>query len=96
MKPENILLVGKDASNLDIKMADFGISCIFNPDEGLDTVIGTPFYMSPEQCRAEKYDTKIDIWAFGIICYEILNADIPFPMEDDRETQIERILNWDA
>ena len=48
MKPENILLVGKDASNLDVKLADFGVSCIFNPDEGLDTIMGTPFYYSPE------------------------------------------------
>jgi len=48
LKPENILLVGKDASNLDVKMADFGVSCIFNPNEGLDTVVGSPFYFSPE------------------------------------------------
>jgi serine/threonine protein kinase len=48
LKPENILLVGKDASNLDVKMADFGVSCNFNPDEGLDTMVGSPFYYSPE------------------------------------------------
>ena len=48
IKPENILLVGKDAAELDVKISDFGVSCIFNPDEGLDVVTGSPFYLSPE------------------------------------------------
>ena len=75
-------------------MADFGVSCNFNPDEGLDTMVGSPFYFSPEQCREETYDTKIDIWALGMICYQILNADVPFPVIDDNREQLETILNW--
>lgn len=48
LKPENILLESKDPANLDVKIADFGFSCIFDPKEGLDLVLGSPLYMAPE------------------------------------------------
>jgi serine/threonine protein kinase len=96
LKPENILLVGQDASSLDVKLIDFGVSCCLDPDDGLDTIVGSPFYYSPEQCRGETYNHKVDIWALGLICYQIINADIPFPIHDDRELQLDEILNWNA
>lgn len=48
LKPENILLESKDMNNLDVKIADFGFSCIYDPEEGLDLVLGSPLYMAPE------------------------------------------------
>lgn len=48
LKPENILLESKDKNNLDVKIADFGFSCVFDPNEGLDLVLGSPLYMAPE------------------------------------------------
>jgi len=48
LKPENILLESKDKDNLDVKIADFGFSCIFDPEIGLDLVLGSPLYMAPE------------------------------------------------
>jgi serine/threonine protein kinase len=48
LKPENILLVGQDASELDVKLIDFGVSCILDPNDGLDTIVGSPFFYSPE------------------------------------------------
>lgn len=48
LKPENILLESKDTNNLNVKVADFGFSCIFDPQEGLDLALGSPLYMAPE------------------------------------------------
>ena len=48
LKPENILLESKEIDVLDVKIADFGFSCMFDPDTGLDLVLGSPLYMAPE------------------------------------------------
>ena len=48
LKPENILLESKDKEKLEVKIADFGFSCVFDPKEGLDLVLGSPLYMAPE------------------------------------------------
>jgi len=47
LKPQNILLVNK-SNSLDIKLADFGFSCLYDPKDGLDTFLGSPLYMAPE------------------------------------------------
>ena len=39
---------------------------------------GTPPYKSPEQCRNEDYDYKVDVWALGVILYEVLSGEHPF------------------
>ena len=51
LKPENILLESKDVDNLSVKIADFGFSCFFDPEKGLDLVLGSPLYMAPEIIR---------------------------------------------
>lgn len=48
LKPENILLESKNVEDLDVKIADFGFSCIYDPEIGLDLVLGSPLYMAPE------------------------------------------------
>jgi len=48
LKPENILLESKDRNNFDVKIADFGFACLFDPQQGLDLVLGSPLYMAPE------------------------------------------------
>ena len=48
LKPENILLDSKNPNALEVKIADFGFSCIFDPNEGLNLVLGSPLYMAPE------------------------------------------------
>ena len=53
IKLDNILLDGKG----NVKIADFGFSCIFDPNDGLDTIIGTPLYMAPEILKKEVYNT---------------------------------------
>ena len=79
LKPENILLDSQDKTNLDIKISDFGFACFFNPDEGLDLVLGSPIYMAPEIILKEKYNDKVDIWSIGVITYMLLTGRNPFP-----------------
>ena len=79
LKPENILLESAQIDNLDVKIADFGFSCIFDPKEGLDLVLGSPLYMAPELIKGEVYNEKVDIWSIGVITYMLMSGRNPFP-----------------
>lgn len=85
IKPENILLESKELDKLEVKIADFGFSCVFDPNDGLKTVLGSPLYMAPELIKAESYDEKVDIWSIGVISYMLLSGRSPFPGRDKRE-----------
>ena len=55
-----------------VRMGDFGIAKVLDGTSGAaSTVIGTPYYMSPEVCQGQHYDYKSDVWALGCILYEI-------------------------
>lgn len=55
-----------------IKLGDFGIAKILNSQtEFANTVIGTPYYLSPELCEDKPYNSKSDVWALGCVLYEI-------------------------
>jgi calcium-dependent protein kinase len=85
LKPENILLESKNLDNLEVKIADFGFSCVFDPHDGLKTVLGSPLYMAPELVKAEGYDSKVDIWSIGVISYMLLSGRSPFPGQDKKQ-----------
>ena len=72
IKPENIILHEGVA-----KICDFGWA-VYRGDGLRATFCGTPMYTSPQMLRGEKYDEKIDIWAIGILTYELLIGRIPF------------------
>ena len=48
LKPENVLLESKNRDTVEVKLADFGFSCFFDPKQGLELVLGSPLYMAPE------------------------------------------------
>lgn len=74
LKPENIFLDGDKA----VKLGDFGLSKIMQSHDFASTYVGTPFYMSPEICAAERYTLKSDIWALGCIIHELCTLEPPF------------------
>ncbi|KAF4587127.1 NEK protein kinase [Ophiocordyceps camponoti-floridani] len=74
LKPENVFL-GEDNS---VKLGDFGLSKMIKSHDFASTYVGTPFYMSPEICAAEKYTLKSDIWSLGCIIYELCVREPPF------------------
>ncbi|EPQ62601.1 Bgt-663 [Blumeria graminis f. sp. tritici] len=74
LKPENVFL-GEDNS---VKLGDFGLSKIMQSHDFASTYVGTPFYMSPEICAAERYTLKSDVWSLGCIMYELCSREPPF------------------
>ncbi len=77
IKPDNILF-RKDGTPV---LADFGIARALDSNARLTTtgmIIGTPHYMSPEQCKGEPIDGLSDIYSLGIVLYEILTGDVPY------------------
>ncbi|XXH02362.1 hypothetical protein Hte_008737 [Hypoxylon texense] len=74
LKPENVFLGENDS----VKLGDFGLSKMIQSHDFASTYVGTPFYMSPEICAAERYTLKSDIWSLGCIIYELCAREPPF------------------
>src|SRR5262245_30630503 len=106
LKPENIMVqrtTNDDGSPADsIKVCDFGIAKIIERDddpaknrERLSTggiVVGTPAYMSPEQARGELLDHRSDVYAMGVILYQMLTMRVPFDAPTPLSTLL-RLVN---
>ncbi|ONH67559.1 Spindle assembly checkpoint kinase [Cyberlindnera fabianii] len=89
IKPENILL-GFD--NI-IKISDFGWS-VHAPSSKRSTMCGTLDYLPPEMVEAKDHDYRVDVWALGVLCYELLVGQPPFE-EEFRDSTYRRIAKVD-
>lgn len=90
IKPANVMLTAEGQ----VKIMDFGLAKRSGGDEAVDdrtrtddltaagTLLGTPAYMSPEQARGEQADQQSDVWALGVVMYEMVAGRRPFAAEN--------------
>lgn len=81
IKPDNII-VNVTTTGLRVKVLDFGIAKLRDDAVGnltqTGSIVGTPHYMSPEQCLGEELDNRADIYSLGVVLYEMLTGTVPF------------------
>jgi serine/threonine protein kinase len=94
LKPANVKITPDGV----VKLLDFGLAAVMldspeNPETTLTMspsrpgmAMGTPAYMSPDQVRGQKADKRADIWAFGVVLYELLDGKPPFRGETASDT----------
>jgi len=81
LKPDNVMLVTRGTDEEYVKLVDFGIAKVPSsgqPLTALGSVFGTPGYMAPEQARGGAVDARTDLYALGIVLYEMLSGAPPF------------------
>ncbi len=86
LKPDNVMLLDRDGSDW-VKVLDFGVAKL-PADAGaaqltrMGTIVGTPDYMSPEQALGNAVDQRADLYALGVMLYEMLTGETPFAADD--------------
>ncbi|KAB2021592.1 hypothetical protein ES319_D07G150700v1 [Gossypium barbadense] len=76
LKPENFLFTS-GGENADMKLIDFGLSDFIRPDERLNDIVGSAYYVAPEVLH-RSYSMEADIWSIGVITYILLCGSRPF------------------
>ncbi|MCD9641490.1 CDPK- kinase 5 [Datura stramonium] len=76
LKPENFLFTSKEES-AQLKAIDFGLSDFVKPDERLNDIVGSAYYVAPEVLH-RSYSTEADVWSIGVIAYILLCGSRPF------------------
>jgi len=80
VKPQNVLLNGDGRA----KVTDFGIARSLDVDHGMTqtgAILGTSNYIAPEQASGQPVDAHTDVYSLGIVLYEMLTGELPFPGE---------------
>ncbi|MCP3919489.1 MAG: protein kinase [bacterium] len=91
LKPDNVMVVEDEEGAVAVKVLDFGLSKLVHLplQASMQTqpgrVMGTPRYMAPEQGTGDAVDARSDLYAVGLILYEMLVGETPFPAESFRE-----------
>jgi serine/threonine-protein kinase len=91
LKPENVFVTRDGEGDVHPKLLDFGIAKLLGEQGAMHRTrtgapIGTPYYMSPEQCRGQNIDHRTDIYSFGCVAYQLLTGNLPF--EGDNHLEI--------
>jgi serine/threonine-protein kinase len=98
LKPDNIFILKEKAGHRDfVKIIDFGISKFQDPSDHnmtrTGTVMGTPFYMSPEQAKGVGVDRRSDLYAVGAMLYEAVSGSVPFDGKTFNELMFKIVLS---
>jgi serine/threonine-protein kinase len=93
LKPENVMVADDDT----IKLIDFGIAASAKSKRltfaKLSQTMGTPDYISPEQVKGKRGDSRSDLYALGVMLYEILTGKVPFTGDNPFLIMNDRLLN---
>jgi eukaryotic-like serine/threonine-protein kinase len=96
IKANNVLMVERDGARV-VKLLDFGIAKMLqgeNAGPGLTepgAMLGTAHYMAPEQIRSERPDGRTDIYAIGVLIYQLLTGHFPFHADDPRQVALQHL-----
>jgi serine/threonine-protein kinase len=97
LKPENVLVTTDPEGGELVKVADFGISKALRDDTQKVTrtgfVAGTYEYMSPEQVAAGEVDQRSDVYALGLIAFQLLTGKLPFPAQTPEHAMLLRLTD---
>jgi serine/threonine-protein kinase len=97
LKPENIMLVREDGDRERAVVMDFGLAKERRADPAIakltatGIILGTPEFMSPEQIRGKPLDARSDIYALGIVAFEMFSGKLPFQGRNAQEMMIARL-----
>jgi serine/threonine-protein kinase len=90
LKPDNVYLINTKNQRDFVKVLDFGVSKFSALDSDMSmtktgAVMGTPYYMSPEQARGGKIDHRSDLYSVGVVMYQAITGRLPFQAETFNE-----------
>src|SRR5256714_753329 len=97
LKPENVMLVPDDGGTERAVVMDFGLAKERRADPAIakltatGIILGTPEFMSPEQIRGKPLDARSDIYALGIVAFEMFTGKLPFQGRNAQEMMIARL-----
>src|SRR5439155_733184 len=97
LKPENIMLVPEDGGRNRAVVMDFGLAKERRADPAIakltatGIILGTPEFMSPEQIRGRPLDARSDIYALGVVAFEMFTGKLPFQGRNAQEMMIARL-----
>ena len=92
LKSRNLLT--DDATTFRVKVADFGLSRLRKStmEDPSSTLSGTPAWMAPELMRGVKYGPAVDVYAYGMVLFEIISGEVPFEARYERDIHPARIV----